>query len=101
MVLSRGHYAWDCKVPQCQGCRKALLRRTCETDEEEMEMELIKEKYLKLKEAVPLQWIKSIEDKETGNEKPEIFFLKEMMNRFLSMAVFLKCFMFAYVILYF
>lgn len=78
--LEQGHYARDCKAPQCQGCRKALLRRTCETDEEEheeMEMELIKEQYLKLKEAAPLQWIKSIEDKETRNEKPQIFFLKK------------------------
>uniref|UniRef100_A0A673LRR2 CCHC-type domain-containing protein n=1 Tax=Sinocyclocheilus rhinocerous TaxID=307959 RepID=A0A673LRR2_9TELE len=40
--LEQGHYARDCTAPRCQGCRKALLRCICETDEEEheeMEME--------------------------------------------------------------
>jgi hypothetical protein len=38
--------------------------------------QLIKEQYLKLKEAVPLQWVKRIEDKEIGNVKPEMFLKK-------------------------
>lgn len=44
-----------------------------EENEDIENRKLIKEQYIKLKEAVPLQWIKSIDDEETGNEKPGVF----------------------------
>lgn len=35
--LKQGHYARNCKVPQCQGCDEAMLSCRCEKDEEENE----------------------------------------------------------------
>lgn len=41
---------------------------TLEENEEIENKQLIKEQYLKIKEAIPVAWIKSIEEKEKVNE---------------------------------
>ncbi|MGL4357079.1 MAG: hypothetical protein ACRCSY_00005, partial [Cetobacterium sp.] len=46
---------------------------TLEENEEIENKQLIKEQYCKIKEAVPVEWIKSIDEKVKANEKPEVF----------------------------